>query len=138
MIEFKRDGRDGKLKIIEVNARFTASDCLIAKSGVNLALIAYNRITGKPQAPALDYEKSLVLCRPTWDALAAWELHRRGELRLSEWIAQLRRIDQFPFFELRDPLPALVVLGRHAWRLAGRVLPPLATAREPRTFGAKG
>jgi len=138
MIEFKRDERDGKLKIIEVNARFTSSDCLIAKSGVNLAFVAYNRITGRPQAPALDYKKSLVLCRPMQDALAAWELRRRGELRLSEWIAELRRIDQFPFFELRDPLPALVVMGRRAWRLAARLLPPLETSREIRRFGAEG
>jgi D-aspartate ligase len=137
-IEFKRDERDGKLKIIEVNARFTASDCLIAKSGVNLALIAYNRITRRPQPPVLDYENSLVLCRPMRDALAAWELRRRGELRLSEWIGELRRINQFPFFELRDPLPALVVLGRRAGLLAARLLPPLATPRELRRFGAEG
>lgn len=137
-IEFKRDERDGSLKVIEVNARFTASDCLITKSGVNLALIAYNRITGRPQQPALDYNKSLVLCRPIEDALAAWELHKRGDLRLSEWIADLRQIDQFPFFEWRDPAPALFVIGRRAWRLAARRLPPLATPRKIRRFGAEG
>jgi D-aspartate ligase len=137
-IEFKRDERDGKLKIIEVNARFTASDCLIAKSGVNLALIAYNRITGRPQPPVLDYENSLVLCRPMRDALAAWELRRRGELRLSEWIGELRHIAQFPFFELRDPLPALVVLGRRAGLLATRLLRSLVTPREIRKLGIEG
>lgn len=122
-IEFKWDERDGKLKIIEVNARFTASDCLIAKSGVNLALIAYSRITGRPQPRALDYEKSLVLCRPVQDVLAAWELRNRGELRLSEWIRELWHVNQFPFFEWRDPMPALSVLTRRAWHVGARLLP---------------
>jgi predicted ATP-grasp superfamily ATP-dependent carboligase len=121
-----------------VNPRFTASDCLITKSGVNLALISYNRITGRPQPPALDYNKSLVLCRPIEDALAAWELHKRGGLRLSEWIADLWQIDQFPFFEWRDPAPALSVLGRRALRLAARLLPQFETPLEIPRFGAEG
>jgi D-aspartate ligase len=116
-IEFKWDERDGGLKTIEVNARFTASDCLIARSGVNLALITYNRITRRPQPPVLDYEQSLVMCRPIEDALAAWELRKRGELRLSEWISELRVTNQLPFFEWLDPMPALAVLGRRIWRL---------------------
>ena len=116
-IEFKWDARDATLKVIEVNARFTASDCLISRSGVNLALITYNRITGRPQPPVLDYKKSLVLCRPIEDALAAWELRKSGRLRLSDWLAELRRADLMPFFEWRDPAPAFAALGRRAWRL---------------------
>ena len=116
-IEFKWDARDATLKVIEVNARFTASDCLISRSGVNLALITYNRITGRPQPPVFDYKKSLVLCRPIEDALAAWELRKSGRLRLSDWLAELRRADLMPFFEWRDPAPAFAALGRRAWRL---------------------
>jgi len=120
-IEFKRDPRDGKLKIIEVNARFTASDCLIAKSGVNLALLTYERLTGQRPSPMLDYEKSLVLCRPVKDALAAWELWKAGDLRLSSWFRDLRRINQFPFFEWRDPMPASFAWRRRARRLGARL-----------------
>ncbi len=116
-IEFKRDARDNRLKIIEVNARFTASDCLLAKSGVNLPLITYNRLTGRPQDPAFDYEKQLTLCRVYQDARAAWELRRRGELRLTQWIADLRRINQFPLFDWKDPLPAMA----SCWQFAGRL-----------------
>lgn len=121
-IEFKRDQRDGKLKVIEVNARFTASDCLIAKSGVNLPLLTYNRLNGQRPQPALDYEKSLVLCRPVQDACAAWGLRKTGELRLSNWIADLRRINQFPFFDWRDPMPALFACRRRAKKLRAKLL----------------
>ena len=120
-IEFKWDARDGALKVIEVNARFTASDCLISRSGVNLALITYNRITGRPQPPVLDYEKSLSLCRPIEDALAAWELRKRGKLRFSDWFAELRGADLMPFFEWRDPAPAFAAAGRRAWLLGAQL-----------------
>lgn len=115
-IEFKRDARDDQLKIIEVNARFTASDCLIAKSGVNLPLITYNRLTGRPQDSAFDYKTPLTLCRVYQDARAAWELRRRGELRLTQWIADLGRINQFPLFDWKDPMPAIA----SCWQFAGR------------------
>lgn len=116
-IEFKHDQRDGKLKIIESNARFTAANCLITKSGVDLAFIAYKRITGQIQMPMLKYKESLSLCWPIEDAFAAWELRNRGELRLSEWVADLRRIDAFPLFELADPAPAVWDAMHRAWRL---------------------
>ncbi len=137
-IEFKWDERDRRLKIIEVNARFTASDCLIAKSGVNLALITYNRIMGRPQPPIMDFEQSLVLCRPIEDALAAWGLHKRGELRLHEWITDLRHANMFPFFEWRDPIPAFAVLGHRVQQLGAQLVPRFGAARATRSLEVEG
>lgn len=121
-IEFKRDERDGKLKIIEVNARFTASDCLIAKTGVNLPLLTYRRLTGQRSRAAFDYDKSMVLCRPIKDALAAWGLWKTGELDFLSWLGDLWRINQFPFFEWRDPMPALFACRRRARKLGTKLL----------------
>jgi predicted ATP-grasp superfamily ATP-dependent carboligase len=64
----------------------------------------------------------LVLCRPIEDALAALELHKRGELKMAEWIAQLLRTNKFPFFEIKDPMPAAFTLSRRAWQAAGLML----------------
>ena len=50
-VEFKRDPRDGQLKLIECNARFSASLCLSRRSGFDLARFVYNRVVGLPQAP---------------------------------------------------------------------------------------
>ena len=47
-VEYKLDPRDGRHKLIECNARFTASNCLVSASGVNLAAFVYNRLTGRP------------------------------------------------------------------------------------------
>jgi D-aspartate ligase len=122
MLQFKRDERDGQLKIIEANIRFVASDSLLAKSGLNLALIAYNRITGRTQAPIPDFKKGVVLCRPFMDARAAWSLRKKGELRFSRWLGELACVNQFPYFSWRDPLPALFVLARCGWRFGTRLL----------------
>ena len=35
-VEFKRDPRDGRLKLIECNARFTAANGLLTASGIDL------------------------------------------------------------------------------------------------------
>ena len=50
-VEFKRDPRDGQLKVIECNSRFTAGNELIRHAGLDLALLAYNRVTGRPDPP---------------------------------------------------------------------------------------
>ncbi len=44
-IEFKKDTKDGKLKLIEINTRFGLWDVMGTKLGVNLFEIAYNDLT---------------------------------------------------------------------------------------------
>ena len=46
--EFKRDPRDGEWKLIEVNHRFTGSLDLTRHCGIDMALIAYDRLAGRP------------------------------------------------------------------------------------------
>ena len=70
-VEFKRDVRDGQLKLIECNARFTASDCLVARSGMDLAAFVYNRLTGRPQLPMDRYTLGLRL----WDPIRDFEAY---------------------------------------------------------------
>jgi D-aspartate ligase len=45
-IEFKKDDRDGSLKLIEINTRFGLWDVMGSKLGVNLFELAYNDLTG--------------------------------------------------------------------------------------------
>ena len=47
-VEFKRDARDGRLKLIECNHRFTAPTGLLRAAGMDLPLFVYNRLTGRP------------------------------------------------------------------------------------------
>jgi len=117
-VEFKRDPRDGKLKIIECNARFTAANCLVKAAGLDLALLTYNKLTGRP-LPAVDsYRSGLTLWLPTQDFLAFRELRRKGKMTFLRWLRSIMRPQQFQFLCWSDPLPAVV----GAWRRLNRLV----------------
>jgi D-aspartate ligase len=125
-VEFKRDERDGRLKLIECNARFTASDCLISRSGFNLARFVYKRIVGLPSESLPTYRRGLRLWYPIDDFLAYRELRRRGEMTFWQWLSSIAHRQTLPLFRFRDPLPTLVNetcrVKRIARRLVGKFL----------------
>jgi D-aspartate ligase len=51
-VEFKRDERDGRYKLMEINARLWQWHGLASACGVDLPLIAYRDLTGEPQPDA--------------------------------------------------------------------------------------
>lgn len=51
-VEFKRDARDGRLKLIECNPRFSLAVGLSRASGLDVPLFTYRRLVGEP-APSL-------------------------------------------------------------------------------------
>lgn len=110
-VEFKRDIRDGVYKLIECNARFTASDCLVARSGVNIAQYVYNRLTGRPTGPITKYKKGLRLWDPIRDFQAYRVLRKTGQLTFGKWAASVMHWQTFPYFQLTDPMPALARLS---------------------------
>ncbi len=109
-VEFKHDVRDGQYKLIECNARFTASDCLVTRSGVNLAAFVYNRLTGRPQKPIRRYKEGLRLWDPIRDLQCGLALRRAGELTPRQWLASVLHRQTFAYFQWTDPMPALARL----------------------------
>lgn len=118
-VEFKRDVRDGRLKVIECNARFTAGNPLVARSGIDLAQFVYNRLTGGP-LPATDrFTVGMRLWDPIRDFQSYRASRRAGGPSFPAWLASVCHRQSFPFFEWSDPMPALVRLTRPARRLLG-------------------
>jgi predicted ATP-grasp superfamily ATP-dependent carboligase len=113
-VEFKRDPRDGGLKLIEVNARYTAGNALVALSGIDLALLSYSLMTGTPYALPQSYTRGLVMLEPIPDFLAFRQLNSRGEITLGQWLRQVADADITPNFHWRDPLPGLHYLVAQA------------------------
>ena len=106
--EFKFDDRDGQLKLIECNARFTAADCLLTASGLNLSLFVYNRLTGHPQPAPTSFRLGMRLWYPVRDFLAFRQLNKTGLLSFCQWIRSVSNQQIFPFFCWDDPLPSIV------------------------------
>lgn len=110
--EFKYDSRDGVLKLIECNARFTAANGLVARAGIDLGAFVYNRLAGLPLPPVNAFRDGLTLWDPMRDFKAFSELRRSGNLTFSGWLRSVARRHCFPGFELTDPRPGLSRLMR--------------------------
>jgi len=141
-VEFKRDPRDQRLKLIECNYRLTAVNELLKAAGLDLALLAYNRVAGCPDPPLRRFRDDLYMWSPIEDTRAFLALRRAGQLRLSDWLRGLMHRQRFPVFRMDDPLPSLTnvirlvgILRRRLSRsrpLADRLMTASPAEPEPR------
>lgn len=116
-IEFKHDLRDGKLKVIECNPRFSAAQQTALKSGLDMGYIIYCRITGMPLPEARSFKEGVIRWCPLTDFIAFRELHRLGELSFSDWIRSILKLPMtFPYFNIFDPGPFL----KEVWRRSSK------------------
>lgn len=107
-IEFKRDERDGKFKIIESNGRFTAVNSLLAASGVDLAVLAYDKLTGSDPVIPETYTQGVNWWVPVNDFRAFVELQKQGKITFREWVSGILKPHVLPAFRWDDPLPTIV------------------------------
>jgi len=105
-MDFKRDVRDGRLYLLEINARFNLWHYLGAANGVNLPRAAYEYmvygVRRRPSAYATKYKWQHLLL----DCHAYRELHALGEISLWRWVSSLflaRRVQNV--FLWKDPVP---------------------------------
>lgn len=106
-VEFKRDLRDGRLKLVECNARFTAPQELFVRCGLDTASLVYNHLVGLPIPPTLGYKRGVRLWYPVRDFWAYRQLRAMNELTFFEWLRSVWHWQAFPFFCPTDPLPTL-------------------------------
>jgi D-aspartate ligase len=130
-VEFKRDGRDGQLKLIECNARFTMSNEIIRIAGIDLALLSYNRLLGRPTPPVGSYQDDIRLWDPVNDIRAFLEYRRAGELSLGRWIGSLLHRQHFPRARVDDPLPAIFRVLRKIRHDSASATPASPAGRSP-------
>jgi predicted ATP-grasp superfamily ATP-dependent carboligase len=117
-VEFKRDARDGRLKLIECNHRFTAANDLVRHSGLDIPLLAYNRLTGRP-GPSMDgYRTGVRMWHPIEDVRALREYRRAGQLTARKWARSLLHRQHFPLVRADDPMPTVANLSRRVGGLA--------------------
>ncbi len=113
-IEFKQDPRDGTLKVIECNMRYTAGQELVTRSGVDIPYLIYQYLTDNKQPVVTDYKQGMQYWYPREDFRSFRQLAARGELSFGGWLKSVLHIPTvFPYFRLQDPMPSLVLLK--AW-----------------------
>ena len=109
--EFKRDPRDNRLKLLEVNVRAWWYVDFAARSGVDVVMMAYRDALGLPAAPVKPYRIGARCVYPYYDYCAYRELRRSGQVTFGAWLASLVGASQ-PLFRWDDPEPAWTELYR--------------------------
>jgi predicted ATP-grasp superfamily ATP-dependent carboligase len=105
-VEFKRDSRDNRLKLIECNPRFTLPHEMLQICGIDVSLLVYNRLTGRPLPSVGEYRRGVRVLLPLDDLSAFREAHGRGELSWTQWLGSLLHRQHFLYFRWSDPWPA--------------------------------
>lgn len=137
-IDFKRDARDGRFVVLEVNTRFNLWHYLGAANGLNLAEVAYRYLVDGERPADGRYGERYRWVDFRFDYLAFRELASRGALSWRGWLSSLlakRKVYQL--FSWTDPLP---FLRYWSWRISGRLLRMLRSpnARAPTLPAHKG
>ena len=118
-LEYKRDPRDGSLKLLDMNVRTWGYHSLGAAAGVDFPYLLYRQQLGLPLEPHAA-RQGVTWMRLLTDApTAALEMKAR-RLRPRPYLRQLRSIDTEAVFARSDPGPGLAELA---------LLPHLAAKR---------
>ena len=103
-VEFMKDPRDGKYKLIEVNPRVWGWHTLAIGSGVDLPYILYMDLIGKEiecQPPL----KDIKWVRLITDIPTVFQEIIKGRMKIADYLASMKGSKEFAVFSLYDPLP---------------------------------
>lgn len=109
--EFKRDARDGGLKLLEVNARAWWYVEFAGRCGVDVVAQAYDDALGRPVKAVDDYDVGRELIFPYYDYHALRREGRLGPAALARWAERTARAVQ-PVWSGDDPVPAVAAVAR--------------------------
>jgi D-aspartate ligase len=129
-IQFKRDRRTRKLKIMEMHTRNSLWAYLATGSGLNISAIAYYDLIGRqcPITPDLHYGVKWIDVNK--DVKAFLDYRRIGEWKTGAWLNSYRGEKVFHVHSLKDPMPFLMdswyLLKRTAENHNGRGAAPHA------------
>lgn len=134
-VEFKLDGRDGKLKLLDINPRPWSWFGLCSAAGIDLGALLWRVANGEPAGQSVNVRQGVSWSYLVRDAVAAFTLVRRGQARLADYFASLGKIRSWAAFAPNDPLPGLIDLPLTALRVVKkRLLPGLALGQSGRVF----
>lgn len=111
-VEFRRDARDGTLKIIECNVRLTAANELLTRAGCDVADVVYRRTIGEPVDRIPGFREGLRMWHPARDTRAFLRYRATGQLSWTRWLRDVVPPPALPLFSMADPAPSAATLGR--------------------------
>jgi predicted ATP-grasp superfamily ATP-dependent carboligase len=120
-VEYKRDPRDGRCKLLDVNPRVWGWHTLCARAGVDFTWLAWRLARGEPVA-AGTARAGVRWSRLSTDLPTALREVARGRLTARDYLRSLRGPRERAIFARDDPLPGLAELPLLALLTARRVV----------------
>lgn len=133
-VEFKRDARDGRLKLIECNHRFTAATGLLRAAGADLPLFVYNKLMDRPLPRIEGYRTDLTMWYPMRDVRAFLAYRRHGQVSTWKWVRSIIARHHYPVASATDFRPAIA----HNLRIVSRLRGLLGRRRAQRGLNSNG
>jgi D-aspartate ligase len=132
-IEFKKDPRDGKLKLMENNIRLVRINWLATSCGINFPWLIYTDLMEGNWVDIETYTEGLYWIEFYSDVLNSLFKHRREDVSLRDYFRPyLSHKKCFAILSLRDPMPFVretLLLWRVLLRLPVTVQTPPSPAR---------
>jgi predicted ATP-grasp superfamily ATP-dependent carboligase/cation diffusion facilitator CzcD-associated flavoprotein CzcO len=120
-IEYKRDARDGRYKVLDVNPRVWGWQSLGARAGVDFPLLLWRHLMGEV-IPEQRGRAGVRWMRMTTDLSPALGEILGGRLSPAAYLSSFRPPVESAIFALDDPCPGLLELPLMAYLLARRRL----------------
>jgi D-aspartate ligase len=123
-VEYKRDPRDGEMKLLDVNPRVWGWHSLCGRAGVDFPYLLWLLVSGRPVPPARA-RPGVAWLRVTTDTPTALKELLARRLRVRDYLHSLLRRRESAIFAWDDPLPGLFELPLLAYAHGLPVLPGL-------------
>ncbi len=136
-VEFKRDQRDGRYYLLDVNGRFWTWCGLGAAAGVDFPYLAWRQALGHTVEPSAS-KPGIAWLHGSRDLIAAWQEMQRGTMTAGDYVRGLAHVRSFASFALDDPLPALAELPVAAINKFFGSYGRAASASAPKTVNTSG
>lgn len=111
-VEFKKDPRDGQLKFIECNARFTAAQEILVQCNFDIGLFVYGQLTGRAFSLPKRFEEGIRMSIAYRDFKAYRNLSSDGKLKFGRWLWDTVSAEARPYFQWSDPIPSFSRLAK--------------------------
>ena len=119
-LDLKRDQRDGRLYLFEINPRFTIWTALDVACGVDFPYYYYQTCLGREFAAPARYPAGRGWLNPVEDLRSMREYTRDGTWSWGRWLRTVLRAPVNAVFAWDDPWPAMALAVRWARARVGR------------------
>jgi D-aspartate ligase len=129
-VEFMKDPRDNRYKLLEVNPRLWAWHTLATAAGIDLPYFLYQDMTGEKIEVPLSL-KQVKWVRLIKDVPTALSEIVKGNLRMNDYIASMKGKKEYAVLSLTDPLPFLAEIPLSVYRWIRKRLLMKSKLRSP-------